>query len=214
MRKISLMLVILFCTLFAAQAQTVTDLSQLSNDKVYTLKSARAFLIYSSKVPGKICSNNGSSVGTVSYSTTNENLQFRIEKKGDNYFLFSEGAQKYVGADGNFVDKPSVALNITNVGGSYPWKLMLGSQGMNSQVSGQTSEGIKVDGWTDTDEGNSYQIAEAVAKAKVYSLTVLGAEGATVTYEGQEYLSGATFETNKPIKKSDFTASAIEISCI
>ena len=211
MRKISLMLVTLFCTLFAAQAQTVTDLSQLSNDKVYTLKSERgAVLLYSSKVPGKICSNNGSSVGSVSYSTTDENQQFRIEKNGANYYLFSEGAQKYVGADGNFVDKPSVALNITNVGGNYPWKLMLGGQGMNSQVKGQTSEGIKVDGWSSTDAGNCYQIAEAVAVAKVYSLTVLGAENVAVTYDGKEYQSGATFESNKPIKKADFAVSEVE----
>ena len=211
MRKISLMLVTLFCTLFAAQAQTVTDLSQLSNDKVYTLKSERgAVLLYSSKVPGKICSNNGSSVGSVSYSTTDENQQFRIEKNGANYYLFSEGAQKYVGADGNFVDKPSVALNITNVGGNYPWKLMLGGQGMNSQVKGQTSEGIKVDGWSSTDAGNCYQIAEAVAKAKVYSLTVLGAENVAVTYDGKEYQNGATFESNKPIKKADFAVSEVE----
>ena len=211
MRKISLMLVSLFCTLFAAQAQTlVTDLSQLSNDKVYTLKSERAFLLYSAKVPGEICSSNGSSVGTVSYSTTDENLQFRIEKSGNNYYLFSEGAQKYVGTNGAFVDNASVALNITNVGGTYPWKLVLGSQGMNSQIPNQTASGIIINGWTTTDAGNRYQIAEAVAKAKVYSLTVLGAEGATVTYDGQEYQSGATFESNKPIEKADFVASDVE----
>ena len=74
MRKISLMLVTLFCTLFAAQAQTtVTDLSQLSNDKVYTLKSERAFLLYSAAVPGEICSSNGKSVGTVNYSLDDPN---------------------------------------------------------------------------------------------------------------------------------------------
>ena len=205
------MLVSLFCTLFAAQAQTlVTDLSQLSNDKVYTLKSERAFLLYSDKVPGEICSSNGNSVGTVSYSTTDENLQFRIEKSGNNYYLFSEGAQKYVGANGAFVDNASVALNITNVGGTYPWKLVLGSQGMNSQIKGQAASGIMVNGWTSADAGNCYQIAEAVAKAKVYSLTVLGAEGTTITYDGQEYQSGATFESNKPMKNADFTASAVE----
>ena len=204
------MLVTLFCTLFAAQAQTVTDLSQLSNDKVYTLKSARAFLLYSDKLPGQICSSNGNSVGSVEYSTTDENLQFRIEKEGENYFLFSEGAQKYVGTDGAFVDKASVALKITNEGGDYPWKLVLGGQGMNSQTSGQTASGILVNSWTSTDEGNCYQISEAVAKAKVYSLTVLGAEGTTVTYDGKEYKNGDTFESNKPIRKADFTASVVE----
>ena len=211
MRKFSLMLVAFFCTLFAAQAQTiVTDLSQLSNDKVYSLKSARAFLLYSAAVPGEICSSNGNSVGSVSYSLNDPNLQFRIEKNGSNYYLFSEGAQKYVGANGVFTDTPSAALSLTKTtNATYPWLLKIGNQGMNSQDKGQTSSGILVNGWTTEDAGNRYQLAEAVAKAKVYSLTVLGAEG-SVTFEGEEYQNGATIETNKPMKNSLFTATPVE----
>ena len=206
------MLVSLFCTLFAAQAQTlVTDLSQLSNDKVYTLKSERAFLLYSDKVPGEICSSNGNSVGTVSYSTTDENLQFRIEKSGNNYYLFSEGAQKYVGANGAFTDKASAALSLTKTtNATYPWLLVVGGQGLNSQIKGQTASGIIVNGWTSQDAGNRYQIAEAVAKAKVYSITSLGVDNGGVTFGDKQYQNGDTIQTNKPIKKSDFTASAVE----
>ena len=211
MRKISLMLVTFFCTLFAAQAQTtVTDLSQLSNDKVYTLQSERAFLLYSEAVPGEICSSTGRKVGSVSYSTTDPNLQFRIEKKGDNYYLFSEGAQKYVGANGAFTDKPAAALSLTKTAdATYPWFLKIGNQGMNSQIAGQSDAGIMVNSWVSEDAGNRYQLAEAVAKAKVYSLTVLGAEGG-VTFEGEEYKNGATIEINKPIKKSNFTAIPVD----
>ena len=206
------MLVTLFCTLFAAQAQTlVTDLSQLSNDKVYTLKSERAFLLYNEAVPGEICSSNGKLVGTVEYSLTDSNLQFRIEKKGNSYYLFSEGAQKYVGANGAFSDAPSAALSLTKTAdATYPWFLKIGDQGMNSQVAGQSNSGILVNSWTTEDSGNRYQLAEAVAKAKVYSITVLGAEGTTVTYDGKEYQSGDTFESNNPVKKADFVASTVE----
>ena len=205
------MLVTLFCTLFAVQAQTtVTDLSQLSNDKVYTLKSERAFLLYSTAVPGEICSSNGSSVGTVNYSLNDPNLQFRIEKNGSNYYLFSEGAQKYVGTNGTFTDTPSAALSLTKTtDATYPWFLKIGNQGMNSQTKGQTASGILVNGWTTQDAGNRYQLAEAVAKAKVYSITVLGAEG-SVTFDGEQYQNGATIETNKPIKSSSFTAAPVD----
>ena len=205
------MLVTLFCTLFAAQAQTtVTDLSQLSNDKVYTLKSERAFLLYSDKVPGEICSSNGNSVGTVSYSLNDPNLQFRIEKNGSNYYLFSEGAGKYVGTNGAYTDSPSAALTLTKTTNTtYPWLLIVGGQGLNSQIKGQTASGIIVNSWTTQDAGNRYQLAEAVAKAKVYSLTVLGAEGG-VTFEGEEYKNGATIETNLPMKNSLFTATPVD----
>ena len=212
MRKISLMLVTLFCTLFAAQAQTlVTDLAQLSNDKVYTLRSERAFLLYSTAVPGSICSSNGSSVPAVEYSTTDENLQFRIEKVGDNYYLFSEGAQKYVSSNGSYVEKASAAvLTLNGVDGDYSWQLALGGNELNSQVKNQMASGITVSNWDPADAGNCYQIAEAVAKAKVYSITVLGDENGSVTYEGKEYKNGETFESNKPIKKADFAASVVE----
>ncbi len=200
------MLVAMLCTVLGLQAQTVTDLSQLSNDKVYTVRSARAFLLYNSTM-NKICSNNGKSVGSVSYSLEDPNLQFRIEKNGDNYYLYSEGAGMYVGAGGSYEAKANTPLKIENVGGDYPWKLLLGSQGMNSQNSGQTNEGIIINSWTATDEGNCYQFAEAVAKAKVYSITVLGDANGGVTYDGKEYKNGETFETNVPVKKTDFAAT-------
>ena len=165
MRKFSLMLVTLFCMIFAVQAQqTVTSLSQLSNDNAYTLRSARAFLLYSTARPNEICSSNGKVVGTVTQNAEDPNQQFRIEKKNGYYYLYSIGAEKYVGSNGAFTATPNAALTLENVGGSYPWKLLIGGNGMNSQDGGQTSNGIKVDSWTTTDAGNCYQIVEAGEK--------------------------------------------------
>jgi hypothetical protein len=144
MRKISLMLLTFFCMIFAMQAQQVTSLSQLSNNKVYTLRSARAFLLYSSKVPGEIASSTGKLVGTVTQNPEDPNQQFRIEKQGSNYYLYSVGAGKYVGSNGGFSASPSAALSLQNIGGSYPWKLTIGGNGMNSQESGQMDAGIVV----------------------------------------------------------------------
>ena len=110
MKKISLMLVALFSMLFVVQAQTVTDLSQLNNDDTYTLRSARAFLLYSPAVSGNLCSSTGKSVGTVGYNPEDPNQQFRIEKNGSNYYLFSVGADKYVGAGGSYVATASAVL--------------------------------------------------------------------------------------------------------
>ncbi len=209
MRRISLIFAALCCALLTAQAQLVTDLSQLSNDKVYTVRSARAFLLYDATM-NKICSSNGKAVGSVDYSLEDPNLQFRIEKNGESYYLYSEGAGMYVGAGGSYEAKATTPLKIENVGGNYPWKLGLGSQYMNSQDKNQTNEGIIIDGWSATDPGNCYQFAEAVAKAKVYSITVLGDADGGVTYDGKEYKNGDTFETNAPVRKADFTPAAVD----
>ena len=209
MRKFSFMLVALFCTLFAAQAQTVTDLSQLDNDNTYTLRSERAFLLYSAAVPNEICSSNGNSVGSVAYNREDVNQQFRIEKVGANYYLYSVAAEKYVGTNGSYTASASAALTLENVGGEYAWKLCVGGQGMNSQVKGQTASGIMVNSWTTTDAGNKYKIEEAIVKAKTYTIDVLGAENGGVTYGDKEYKDGATFEAVK-VKKTELVASAID----
>ena len=209
MRRISLMLVSLFCTLFAAQAQTlVTDLSQLDNENTYTVQSNRAFLLYSSAKSGEICSSTGTSVGTVKYNPEDTNQQFRIEKKDADYYLYSVGAGKYVGANGKFTDEATVALKLENVGGDYPWKLQIGNQGMNTQIPNQWGSGIMVNNWNTTDEGNRYQIAEAVVKAKTYTIDVLGGVDGGVLYEGKLYKDGNTFEAVKPNKK-DLTAEDV-----
>ena len=92
MKKIYLMLFALMCTVFAAQAAKVTDLSQLSNDKLYTLRSERAFLLYQSN---KLVSSNGQTV-SATRNPQDPNQQFRIEKSGSTYLLYSVGAGKYV----------------------------------------------------------------------------------------------------------------------
>lgn len=61
MKKIFfLMLALLGCTV-QGWADKVTDLSQLDNDKVYTIRSERAFLLFSDKVPNELCSSTGKS---------------------------------------------------------------------------------------------------------------------------------------------------------
>ena len=207
MRKLSLMLVALFCTLFAVQAQTVTDLKQLDNDNAYTLQSKRAFLFYNS-ASNKLYSSTGKSV-SVTYDKNDPNQLFHIEKRGNNYYLYSIGAGKYVAADGSYVDAASAALAFENVGGDYPWKLVLGGNGMNSQVSGQNDQGILLNSFTTADEGNCYKIELGVLPPKTYTVEVLGATEGGVTFDGKEYKDDATFEAKK-VEKADFEALAVD----
>ena len=193
-------------------APVVTDLRQLSKEKVYTLKSTRAFLFYKSDM-SKLCSSTGKSVGSVTFDNTDPNQQFRIEKKGENYYLFSVGAEKYVKKDGTYADTATDALTLSDVSAdrpNYPWQLALGGNGMNSQAANQTDEGIVLNSWTTTDDGNCYTIEVAVPKSYDYTIHVLGTQNATVTYGGKEYQNGGTFTTKDALSKSDFTASAVD----
>ncbi|MBQ4083670.1 MAG: Ig-like domain-containing protein [Bacteroidaceae bacterium] len=168
----------------------VTNLSELSNDKVYTIRSARAFLLYS-EVEGltnTLCTSNGKKVGSVTYSLTDPNLQFRIEKQGDNYYLYSVGAGKYVSSNGGYEETASTVLKMEYVGGTYPWKLVLGSNGLNSQDKNQADAGIVVNSWTTTDAGNCYQIVEAIIPGpdtNIGSVVALPADEAIYDLQGR-----------------------------
>ena len=210
MKKIYFMLVSFLCVAFAVQAQTsVTDLSQLGNDKVYTLRSERAFLLYSTAWPGEICGSTGKSVGNVTRNPEDPAQQFRIEKNGANYYLYSVGAEKYVGSNGAFTASPSGVLTMDNVGGTYPWLLKIGGNGMNSQEPGQMDAGIVVNSWVQKDPGNCYIIEEVEIGPQEYAVEVLGAEGAVV-YDGKEYKDGEKFSAEGILKKADFTAVAVD----
>ena len=211
MKKIFFMLVSFLCMAFAAQAQTaVTDLSQLSNDKVYTLTSKRCFLLYSDAVSGNICSSNGKKVaGTVTKNNEDINQLFRIEKKGDNYYLYSLGAGKYVNDAGAYTSTATTVLTIENVGGNYPWKLGLGNKYMNSQDPNQTDPGILIDNWAQTDDGNCYIIEEGVIPSTDFTVTVLGSEdgSAGIEVNGKIYKNGDKLSGNIDLKKSDIQAN-------
>ena len=212
MKKIFFMLVSFLCLAFAAQAQTVTDLSQLSNDKVYTLRSARAFLLYSDKLPGEICSSTGKQVGSVTRNNADPAQLFRIEKIGSSYYLYSLGAEKYVSSNGSFTATASSTLSLTKMSGSYPWKLTIGGNGMNSQEPGQMDAGIVVNSWTTTDAGNCYIIEEGVAPSSDFSVSVLGTTDAAagVVIAGTEYKNGDTFSVDFVLKRSHLKANAVE----
>ena len=211
MKKIFFMLVSFLCLAFAAQAQTVTDLSQLSNDKVYTLRSARAFLLYSDKVPGEICGSTGKKVGTVTRNNADPAQLFRIEKNGSNYYLYSVGAEKYVSSNGSYEAKASSVLSLTKVSGNYPWKLTIGGNGMNSQEQNQMDAGIVVNSWTTTDPGNCYIIEEGVAPSSDFSVSVLGTDDAAagVVINGTEYKNGDTFTVDFVLKRSHLKANEV-----
>ena len=213
MKKIFfLMLALLGCAV-QGWADKVTDLSQLDNDKVYTIRSARAFLLYSEAegVANTLCTSNGKKVCSVTYSLTDPNQQFRIGKNGANYYLFSVGAGKYVNSNGNYEANASSALTFTKVSGSYPWKLCIGGNGMNSQEPGQMPAGIVVNSWTTADAGNCYQIEAVTLDPVDYTIHILGTENAAagVTYNGAEYKEGGVITTDEVLKKADFTANEV-----
>ena len=167
MRKItSFLMMVLFSVVAFAQGGVtpITNLDDLNNESVYTIKSPRTFLLYSVALPNTLATGNGKLVGTVEYNPMDTNQHFKIVKEGENFYLFSVGASKYVKQDGSYVATIEEAHVLTITESSHnaehPWYMQIGAHGMNSQIPNQTDNGIILNTWTQHDDGNVFEIAE------------------------------------------------------
>ena len=145
----------------------VTDLNDLSNEKVYFIESQRAFLMYNTEANANGISASTSKTVNSVRSFANSNNWFSIKTIDGNRYLYSIGAGKYITNTGAFSDQPQHALGIkpaTTQNGvdntNYNWMLTIGGNGLNSQDPNQHNSGILVDWWTNNDPGNCYRIID------------------------------------------------------
>lgn len=152
----------------SAWAQTVvTNLDQLSNSKVYNIKSARGYLLYSANYAANLAGSAGSGVkdaGTA--STTAKAQQFAIFTVNGQRYLYSIGAWKFVSSNGNYSDEATDALTFTATGNNdYAWAIKVGANTINMQASGGDPKGAVINSWSSLDDGNRLAICEATLDA-------------------------------------------------
>lgn len=169
MKKISTLLM-LFCAFVGTALAQVTELSQLSNDKIYAIKSGRCFLLYSEANADQLSTSTATAITDaerVEDAINNPNQQFKIQNNEGVYYLYSVGAKKYVTKNGSLSTAPVDALEIHDVRANfpnYPWKLCIGGSGVNTQVANQMATGVTVNSWTTADAGNTFQIVDIEEK--------------------------------------------------
>ncbi len=161
----------LFCMFVGTALAQVTELSQLSNDKIYAIKSGRCFLLYTEANVDKLSTSTATAITNeaerVEDAINNPNQQFKIQNTEGVYYLYSVGAAKYVTKDGSLSATPVDALEIHDVRANfpnYPWKLCIGGNGLNTQIANQMACGITVNSWTTADAGNTFQIVDIEEK--------------------------------------------------
>lgn len=166
-KKFTLLFASLLAFVGVAKAQ-VTSLEQLSNDVKYVITSSRCFFIVDTD--GKVLQTSTRNGSAAKFDANDENQQFKIINENDSYFLFSVGANKFVSKDGSLSETANDALTLNDESASrpnYPWKMCIGGNGLNSQISGQNDNGIIINGWTTADDGNCY----AICNVEEYALS-------------------------------------------
>ncbi len=197
----------------AVQAPVISDLANLSNDKVYLVKSGRTdaskdvYLLYNSNVSGYLSSNYKHESEDKSLYDGLENFQFAIYKHTDNkYYIYIPKGNKIVGNTtsnnaaiplGNLPDTDMEILTTSTVA-NYPFMLSTNRSGALNVADTGGQHGVVNwnGGYGSTDDkGNAFQFIEAgdLSSDIQSQLAVLG------TYAEAKYLkTGIETSTSSP----------------
>ncbi|MBR3513170.1 MAG: hypothetical protein IKO12_01955 [Bacteroidaceae bacterium] len=167
------------------QIQKVTDLAELSNNKLYVITNARRTW----NVP-----DNATSMSTIEgVSQSAKSQQFAIIQNGGNYYLYSVNAGKYLRDNNTFGDPQAVTILPTG-NASYPFFFKF-SDTKNINVGG--SNQITIDTWSSIDAGNSNAIievgefeAEEVGDDYIVNADFSSATGWTAVHSGSYWDAG------------------------
>ena len=176
---------LLFCSLalassmtaFAEVGQPVTELSQLSNGKVYVVSAAdgtRGSWCYDANNPAHISSTPQTRATSGDVNDVNQQFAFIKPENSTNYYIYNVASGKFLSHSGNFanlVDKvvPSSISKIINSthtdNANYPWVVVLDNIAINlckdNDNRGVVLWGSEQEGYKADDGGNSVKIVEA-----------------------------------------------------
>ena len=180
MRKFYSLLLMLLCAVGAWAQTAITEITSLSNDKIYVLKSGRSaeqtatkneYLLYHPAAPGNLSSTYSSSGHNMEYSSTSTNFQFAIYQKDGLYYFYNIAAGKFVGnANANnaaipLVDTPTNSIEIRKESTVTDYPFMFSTNGAGALNVADTGGCHGVVNWSGgynakADKGNAYQIIE------------------------------------------------------
>ena len=182
-------------TAHANAGDVITDLSQLSSKKIYTISGSR----------GTLKQGETSLVGTRNSTAdaTDATQQFVVLSNNGEYFLFAYGKDQFVnasqkaGAYGN-MQAFTISKNAHNqTKNTYPWRFTFD----NGNMMNFNNEGsaVVIDGWKNQDGGNAFQftevgdLTEAKAAALDFALAKYNAGKIYSSTQQADYQAGLPF---------------------
>lgn len=214
MKKFTLLLLSMVMGLAAnaAVGDVVTDLSAIDANKAYTLESGRCFLYYNEEVTANVITSTANNYSAPEQNIEDQNQWFQLLPADGGYYLYSVAAAKYIDQSGAFVDEPADVTYLSASGaadGDYLWYCQIGSNGFNTQISGQfPATGYVLNSWTIADAGNTFKIVEAadltpveplvLESGKVYTFQPYNAAGNYLYAQSPEFWGEAAQKIHFP----------------
>lgn len=165
-------------TAFANVGDPVTDLSQLSNEKVYVVSAAdvtRGSWCYDASNPAHITSTPQTGATSGDVNDVNQQFAFIKPENSTYYYIYNVASGKFLSHSGDYANLvDNVECGASYVGftnsthtdkANYPWVVLLDNIGINlcsqNDTRGVVIWGAEKDGYSSGDGGNSVKIVEA-----------------------------------------------------
>ena len=167
MRKITLLFSIVcafvLCATVSADDVLITDISQLTNENVYTIATGdnvRGGLIVRDGDTSIKGSKNSDSGININYDSTDPQQQFAILKSTDNkHYLYSIKENKFVNKNGELQEYASDPITITNEGNNKANTFFFTWASNNNLNLGGANQ-IVINGYSTRDAGNQFSITQ------------------------------------------------------
>ena len=157
MKKITCLLALFLCVIGTAMAQ-ITDISELSNDKKYTVWTASRGGWAVNADGTRFMSSNDAGLGTTLTTAIMKNAQcqFKFLSENGNIYLYCVSANKYVNNDCQLSETATHALTFNKQGdGTFVVKF-----DNDHYINLGGSNQMAVDTWSTADAGNKVTITE------------------------------------------------------
>ena len=159
MRKFTLFLALMVTMVTSAFAQTVvSNLADFKSDKCYTVTTETRGGWAVKSDGSQFCSTNDAGLGTTS-DATDANQQFAVlTVNGEDYFLYSVGAKKFVKSDRSLNANSGDAIEFADAGDN---RVRVNFKGINNSfINLGGGNQMTVDWWSNMDAGNKVQFLE------------------------------------------------------
>ncbi len=138
-------------TAFDEVVTYVTDLTELSNSKLYTIINARGTWNVA---------DGATSMGTAQRDPESENQRFAIIEDGGKYYLYSVAAKKFLRKDNTLGFAQPINITVTE-NEAYPFFFAFDEE---HNINVNSAGTVVIDSWSDVDDGNCNAIIEAAAE--------------------------------------------------
>ena len=191
MRKITFFFALMVTMVTTAFAQTVvSNLSDFKSDKCYTVTTPSRGGWAVKSDASQFCSTNDAGLGTTS-NATDANQQFAVlTVNGEDYFLYSVGAKKFIKHDRTLSAVSGDAIEFADASKEGVGRVRVNFKGIeNSYINLGGSNQMTVDWWGTIDAGNAVQFLEVADFDATEALKLLNSKVELVyvyQYEGKE----------------------------